>query len=258
MKKNLFAAALCGLSMLVSGAASAVVVGGVDFGNILVGSHIETSTLAETLINGNGQNLMGYGQVNTVNGTQNYAAGGQNLYFTFKNYISTGFTGAATGFTGGLINIYLGTLPNLLSQNSATNMAQIATLTPFAQLVGHGINGTTSTLNANGTLTGAAVNFLGTGLLDATAGFGSADVYNFFNSNTIADGGNGFADVSLTSSGNNIVLNPNDVCTGQAGQFCIAGTANLRGTTVPEPDVLALIGLGLLGMGASLRKRKSA
>ena len=37
-----------------------------------------------------------------------------------------------------------------------------------------------------------------------------------------------------------------------------AGTVNFGAVPVPEPETLALLGVGLLGMGASLRKRKAA
>ena len=260
MKKNFIAAAICGLSLLASGTASAVVVGGVDFGTLGLTQHFETSDVFETYIDGVGQALTGYGQITKVNGTGSYAAGGQTLYFVFKNYNTTAFTPASASFNGGVIDVYLGTLGNLFNQSSSANITAIQGLTKFVELTGHAKDSAGNTLTANGQLTGASLSFTGAGLLDASnSAFSQGDVYRYLNSNTVSDLMGGFADIIFTSSGNNFVKNTNDTCTPKQGEFCFAGSADFRGDTVavPEPSILALLGLGLLGMGASLRKRKS-
>lgn len=268
MNKNLIASAIVGLGLAASGSASAIVVAGVDYGSLGTTNHIETTTVAESFINGNGQQLKGYGQINTVNGNISYA-GGDRLFFVFDQYVSNSFTPGTSGsvnFTGGQVRVYLKPNFNLLDQSSAANIALIDTGTPYVIYSGHGMNGTTNTLQALGRLTGATISFTGSGLADVTGGLPAVVAY--LNSNGIGDGVGGFADIALTTSGNNAVLNPFDNTTGcqtleggSSGQFCIAGDASIRGLTaraVPEPGVLGLVGLGLLGMGISLRKRKAA
>lgn len=266
MNRKIIASMLAAAGIAMSGAAQATfVVGGVDFGS--PGSHLETTTIAETFVNGNGQHLLGYGVINTVNGASSYTSNGDKLYFTF-DYTATDFTPTSTGFVNGVVNVFKGANVNLLSQSSAANWALINGYSQWVRFTGHAGSSLVNPvyeLFAQGTLTGQTLSFFGSGLLDVdlSGTFGLAGVAAALNGNDIDDFIGGKGDALITTSGNNLVLNSHDDTTGcktgraTAGQWCVAGSADIRGTVLPEPGSLALAGLGLLGLGAARRRSSS-
>lgn len=260
--------------------ANAYVVGGIDFGTSLNLSHLETTTLAQTYVNGNGQSATAYGYVSTLNGSPSYCASGScGLYYVANFGGSQNFNGGYLEFTTATLSVYLSnSFVNLLNQNSPANVALIQTMTPWLTLTGHGNLGTNNqgvtaaanaVVNGVGQLTGTSLTATGFGLFDVS-GPGLADVKSAFDTNKEGDAAGGFADVTMVSSFNNSVLaNPDALggfaagCkagTAASGAWCYQGSASLRGSmnAVPEPSSLALAGLGFGVMGLVSRRRRTA
>ncbi|PTR07352.1 putative secreted protein with PEP-CTERM sorting signal [Nitrosospira sp. Nsp5] len=273
---------LAAIGIAASAPASAVIVGGIDFGVLGADptrTHIETATLAQTFINGNGQNASIYGFITTVNGDNTYCADGSGncgLFYTATFNNSQNFSSSYVEFTSATISVFFSNAApiNLLNQDSPTNIATIQALNggnPWVTLTGHGnlggIADPLAVVNGGGILTGATVGGTGFGLFDVS-GPGDASVISFLNANGVLDAAGGTTDIVLTSSFSNTVLNSFDVANGFAngcqdgtaapGAWCFQGTSNIRGDTqIPEPGILGLVGIGLLGLGAAVRRRKA-
>jgi len=169
------------------------------------------------------------------------------LIFSFNNFIPVGATllpsfagtGTVIGYTGGTVNVIVSTNPTAVA-DAATYSVTAADVAAggkdFLDLVGHpsgsGITFTGTADPGDGTLGGK-------GSLDVVGG----DAANNFNTNTIPNG----ADLSFTNSFTDFLT---------ADLLNALGTGNFHSYTIPEPTSVAMVGLGLLGLAMS-RRRKS-
>jgi len=152
--KKTITALLVAASIVAAAPASAVIVGGVDFGPLGADparTHLETATLAQTLVNGNGQNAQAYGFITTVNGDNSYCADGSGncgLFYVANFNNSQNFVAGSAGaggnveFTSATVSVFFSNTPfNLLNQSSPANIAAIQGPNggnPWVTLTGHG------------------------------------------------------------------------------------------------------------------------
>ena len=254
-KKQLYALALAAVAGALPGLAAAAPILGIEIGTgpfRFVSSTImerQQGTLSSP-ITAAGQLLEGVGQVTQIfSGATLVWSNGQNgreLTFRFHDYLATLVTTTHVTFTGGLIDFFS---DDALNANfGSTGVASFIDGTPWLNLQGVEFNpgspGGNRTLDSNGTLLGTSISGTGIGLVEVTGGPAGA----VFNTNShIAAGTGNVADFELNSSFNN---SPSPF------GFGTHGVASLSQNAVPEPAPLALLSLGLFGIGMMSRFKK--
>jgi len=271
--------AMVGAAFAISGQASAVNVGGVVWDPNSLDDYFATDTMYETVATFTGVNslggdkydftganeLTGYGNITNINGTNQAAfCPGCELTYQFGGYSlnqwldvdSSGSvnSGDHISFTGGWVKYYVDFTADFSNASSASGGSEGGANALWLSLTGTEQTATFGPSSLDGSLFSTlSAGSLGSGT-EGGSGFGNLDVAGGLAAgNFDTDSQVGGTDFRFTSS-----FQPRACAPGCPEGHNLFGSNDWFADSIPEPASLALLGIGLLGMGAARRKKQAA